>query len=829
MLRFLFNSLLALMVLGIVIVVTVSLYVVPRLPNIETLKDVRMQVPLRVYSADNSLIAEFGEKRRTPVDINEVNPKLIEAFLAAEDDRFYSHPGVDWQGLARAAYSLMKTGSKKQGGSTITMQVARNFFLSREKTYLRKLNEIFLALKIERELSKDTILELYLNKIYLGQRAYGIAAAAYVYYGTDVNSLTLAQVAMIAGLPKAPSTTNPISNPERAVSRRNYVLQRMLTLEYISEEEYKQAYEAPVSASLHTARVDVEAPFVAEMVRQDLIALQGEDAYNNGLIVTTTIRDRNQRAANKAVRKALLDYDQRHGYRGAEHRINLDETPTEDQINELLESFPVIAGLYPALVTEVQAQSVSAFISGIGKVEIAWEQLQWARKYISENRRGSQPKTAGEIVNKGDVIRLQETEEGNWRLTQIPEVEGAIVSLDPNDGALLALVGGFDFYRNKFNRATQAKRQPGSGFKPFIYSAGLAAGNTAATIINDAPIVFDDPGIEDEWRPENYSRKSFGPTRLREALIKSRNLVSIRLLHSIGVPFALEHIARFGFDTSRLSPNMSLALGSAEITPWELARGYSVFANGGYLIEPYFIKQIKTYGDEIISEHRPLTVCHDCIEEEPAEDTGLNNTLEPEATIVATETEPATDEIVTTDTDALIEEPEQQPRYAPRVVDAGNIYIMNSITRDVIRYGTGRRALQLGRSDLSGKTGTTNDQHDAWFSGFNANVVAISWVGFDKFTPLGSNETGARAALPMWIDYMREALDGMPEATMEIPKGLVNVRIDPETGELANASNPDAIFEVFRLENVPAETEERGQPDVFLQDPGSDTVPEQLF
>lgn len=828
MLRFLFNSLLALMVLGIVIVVTVSLYVVPKLPNIETLKDVRMQVPLRVYSADNSLIAEFGEKRRTPITINEVNPKLIEAFLAAEDDRFYSHPGVDWQGLARAAYSLMKTGSKKQGGSTITMQVARNFFLSREKTYLRKLNEIFLALKIERELSKDTILELYLNKIYLGQRAYGIAAAAYVYYGTDVNSLNLEQVAMIAGLPKAPSTTNPISNPERAINRRNYVLQRMLTLEFISEEEYKQAYEAPVSASLHTARVDVEAPFVAEMVRQDLIALQGEDAYNNGLIVTTTIRDRNQNAANQAVRKALLDYDQRHGYRGPEHRINLDETLTEDQINELLESFTVIAGLYPALVTDVQEQSVSAFISGIGTVEIAWAQLQWARKYISENRRGGEPKTAGEILSKGDVIRLQETEEGNWRLTQIPEVEGAIVSLDPNDGALLALVGGFDFYRNKFNRATQAKRQPGSGFKPFIYSAGLAAGNTAATIINDAPIVFDDPGIEDEWRPENYSRKSFGPTRLREALIKSRNLVSIRLLHSIGVPFALEHIARFGFDTSRLSPNLSLALGSAEITPWELARGYSVFANGGYLVEPYFIKTIKTYEDEIISEHMPLTVCHDCIEEEPVEDTGMTELTEPENLPVAPDTEPATD-AMTAGMGEEMEVPRQEAAYAPRVVEAGNIYIMNSITRDVIRYGTGRRALQLGRGDLSGKTGTTNDQHDAWFSGFNANVVTICWVGFDKFTPLGSNETGARAALPMWIDYMREALDGMPEATMEMPKGLVNVRIDPETGKLANTSNPDAIFEVFRPENVPAETEESDQPDVFLQDPGSDTVPEQLF
>ncbi len=828
MLRFLFNSLLAIMVLGIVIVVTVSIYVVPKLPNIETLKDVKMQVPLRIYSEDNSLIAEFGEKRRTPVDINEVNPQLIQAFLSAEDDRFYSHPGVDWQGLARAAYSLMKTGSKKQGGSTITMQVARNFFLSREKTYLRKLNEIFLALKIERELEKDDILELYLNKIYLGQRAYGVAAAAYVYYGTDVNSLNLAQVAMIAGLPKAPSTTNPISNPERALSRRNYVLQRMLTLEYISDEEYQQAYDSPVSASLHSARVDLEAPYVAEMVRRDLIATQGEDAYNSGLIVTTTIKDRNQLAANKAIRKALLDYDQRHGYRGAEHQINLQEALSVEEIEELLDSFPVIANLYPALVIDVQEQTASAYISGIGRVDVAWEQMQWARKYISENRRGGEPKSAADILSRGDVIRLQEMEEGNWRLTQIPEVEGAIVSLDPNDGALLALVGGFDFYRNKFNRATQAKRQPGSGFKPFIYSAGLAAGNTAATIINDAPIVFDDPGIEDEWRPENYSRKSYGPTRLREALIKSRNLVSIRLLHSIGVPFALEHVAKFGFDTNSLSPNLSLALGSAEITPWELSRGYSVFANGGYLIEPYFMKQVKTYDDEIISEKLPLTVCYDCDEIE-ANDAETDIQFQADAAQILSTDEIAADEMVV-DTEIVSDDQEDiQQEYAPRVVDAGNIYIMNTITRDVIRLGTGRRALQLGRGDLSGKTGTTNDQHDAWFSGFNANVVAICWVGFDKFTPLGSRETGARAALPMWIDYMREALDGTPETMMERPKGLVNVRIDPVTGKLANAANPDAVFEVFRPENVPQETEEPMQPDVFLQSPGTDSTTEQLF
>ncbi len=477
---------------------------------------------------------------------------------------------MDWQGLVRAAYSLLKTGSKKQGGSTITMQVARNFFLGREKTYLRKLNEIFLSLKIERELSKDEILELYLNKIYLGQRAYGVAAAAYVYYGTDINSLSLPQVAMIAGLPKAPSTTNPIINPERAINRRNYVLERMLILDFITKQEYEEAKAMPSSASLHSAFIEVEAPYVAEMVRNDLVSEQGEEVYNSGLIVTTTIRNNNQKAANLAIRNTLLEYDARHGYRGPEHSIGSDANPDEQSKIELLDSFSAVANLYPALVTKVNEQSIYAYLTGIGEVEIDWEGLKWARRYISENRRGDEPKNANEILSKGDVIRLKETKEGKWRLTQIPEVEGALVSLTPETGALLALVGGFDFYKNKFNRATQARRQPGSGFKPFIYSAGLAAGKTAASVINDAPIVFDDPSIEDEWRPENYSKKSYGPTRLREALTKSRNLVSIRLLHEIGIPFALEHVKKFGFDTSRLAGNLSLALGSAELTPGNL-------------------------------------------------------------------------------------------------------------------------------------------------------------------------------------------------------------------------------------------------------------------
>lgn len=816
MLRFFFNFLLSIMVLGIITVVIVSWYVLPGLPEIDTLKDVKLQVPLRVYSEDLSLIAEFGEKRRAPIDINEVQPKLTQAFLAAEDDRFYVHPGVDWQGIARAVYSLVKTGSKKQGGSTITMQVARNFFLSREKTYLRKLNEIFLAFKIEQELSKDAILELYLNKIYLGQRAYGVAAAAQVYYGVDINSLSLPQIAMIAGLPKAPSTTNPITNPERALIRRNYVLQRMLLLSYITEDEYELASNSPTSASLHSASIELKAPYIAEMVRSDLTDQQGDAAYSNGLTVTTTIRDKNQNAANLALRNTLLAYDKRHGYRGPEHHIEDIQSKTEKEIEALLESFPTLGNLYPGLVTHVNEQTVSAYITGIGQIEINWEGLEWARKYITENRRGSKLKTAAEVLSPGDIIRLIETETGDWALSQIPDVEGGLVSLSPHDGATLALVGGFDFYKNKFNRITQARRQPGSGFKPFIYSSGIESGMTAATIINDAPIVFDDPGIEDDWRPENYSRKSYGPTRLKIALTHSRNLVSIRLLHAIGVPFALEHIQKFGFDIDQLPHNLSLSLGSAEITPWEMARGYSVFANGGHLINPYYINQITDYNDEVIFQAKPLVVCNKCVEDEP-------NTL-----VEATE-----QNILSEENEFIVAAPEEEltteALYAPRVVSPQNIWIMNSITRNVIKNGTGRRALQLKRTDLSGKTGTTNDQHDAWFSGFNSNIVTICWVGFDKFKPLGSRETGASAALPMWIEYMRVALEGMPESIMERPEGLVNVRIDPETGQLAHASNPNAIFEVFRLEQAPTSITETKQPDVFIQTNEAASTPEQLF
>ncbi len=790
MLRFAFNFILFFFLLGLTFIVGLSWYLLPQLPDISNLRDVKLQVPLRIYSQDDSLIAEFGEKRRQPILIDQVPTSIIEAFLAAEDDRFYQHPGVDWQGIIRAAVHLLKTGVKSQGGSTITMQVARNFFLSREKTYRRKLNEIFLALKIERELSKDEILELYLNKMYLGHRSYGIAAASQTYYGVEIDELTLAQMAMLASLPKAPSKKNPISNPEQAKIRRDYVLQRMLEEKFLSEEDYQTAVSSPITASLHNPSIEVEAPYVAEIVRKKLIEQYENNAYISGLVVTTTIKDKNQTAANRALRKALSEYDERHGYRGPEHHYDLNPEDDETAWMRLLESFPDIGHLYPSLVVQVNEKSITGYLSGIGLIDVEWPGLSWARKFLSANRRGAKPKSASEFLKLGDVIRLSEDSKGNWKLAQIPEVEAGFVSMDPNDGSALALVGGFDYQRSKFNRVTQAFRQPGSGFKPFIYSAGLAAGNTAATLINDAPVVFENLGAEDVWRPENYSHKNYGPTRLREALTHSRNLVSIRLLHAIGVPFALKHIKKFGFNANDLPKNLSLSLGSATLSPWQMASAYCVFANGGYKVEPYLIETIATGDGEILYQAEPVSVCRACIEQEndPVDDLPGNDSLAEE---------------LQTDKELNLNQAAKKPIYARRVVDERNIWIMNSITRDVIKHGTGRRALVLKRQDLSGKTGTSNEQRDAWFYGFNADIVGVAWVGFDKFQPLGNRETGARAALPIWVEYMKTVLEGTPEHILPEPPELVYARINKTTGRLAQPNDPDAMFEVFRTEYTP--------------------------
>ncbi|MDZ7751384.1 MAG: penicillin-binding protein 1A [Gammaproteobacteria bacterium] len=772
-------------------------YLVPQLPAVETLRDVQFQVPLKVYSRDGLLMAEFGEKRRIPVRLPEVPKGLIAAVLAAEDDRFYEHPGVDWQGLARAAWSLATTGEKTQGGSTITMQVARNFFLEREKTYIRKLNEILLAVKIESSLDKDQILELYFNKIFLGHRAYGVGSAAQVYYGRPLAELTTAEMAMIAGLPKAPSAFNPISNPQRALSRRSYVLRRMREVGYIDEAEFELADAQPITAQLHGFAVEIDAPYVAEMVRAYMVERYGEDAYVSGYSVTTTVDSRLQGAATTALRRGLVDYTERHGYRGPEARLETDGEPSAAQARATLEDIPRVGGLVPAVVFRVGEQEAEAYLTNGETIDIPWSGLSWARPYISEDRRGPSPKGAADVVAPGDIVRVREDEEGAWRLTQVPRVEGALVALDPGDGAVRALQGGFDFYLNKFNRAVQAKRQPGSNFKPFIYSAALGSGLTPASLINDAPVVFEDTSLEASWRPENYSGKFFGPTRLREALTKSRNLVSIRVLERVGIPYTVRFLERFGFAPDELPRNLSLALGALDLEPIKVARGFAVFANGGHRVTPYFVDRITDYRGEVVFEAAPPVACAECWQ-------------------------------AIEKADAQEADPEMLAGLAPRAIPPENAWLLRSMLKDVIRRGTGRKALALGRDDIAGKTGTTNQQRDAWFSGFNGAMVATAWVGFDKLAPLGARETGGRAALPVWIDFMAEALEDMPSRDMAPPPGLVTVRIDPTTGLLATSDFPGAIFETFRKAHVPTKQVDWEGP-ATAGGESSGSITEQLF
>jgi penicillin-binding protein 1A len=789
-LRWMLVTFTTLSLLGLLTLVAIYFHLAPGLPSVDSLRDVGYQVPLRVYTTDEQLIAEYGVKIRDPLSYDEIPDTMVKAIIAAEDDRFFVHPGVDYQGIIRAVVNLVLTGEKSQGGSTITMQVARNFFLSLEKTYLRKLNEIFLSFKIERELSKEQILELYLNKIPFGNRAYGIGSAARIYYGQSLNELNLAQYAMLAGLPKAPSANNPIANPNRAIIRRNYVLGRMLALGFISQADYQASISAGVSVKQSRRTIDVDAPHIGEMVRSYMYDKYGEDAYTSGFRVYVTIDPKLQQHAQKALRQNLLEYEHRHGFRGPVKHIDYSaEHDVADYVKQLGE-LPSVGGLKPALVTKTEGSQLEALLADGSQIIVEWDGLSWAASYQSTNHLGKAPQTADDIVSPGDIVYLLKGVTGQWQLEQIPHVSGAIVSLNPKDGSIIALVGGFDFFDSKFNRVTQAKRQLGSCFKPFIYSAALEKGFTAASIINDAPVVFDDPNLETPWRPENYSGRIHGPTRLRQALIHSRNLVSIRLLRAIGVSYATEYVQRFGFEAARLPHDLSLSLGSAVFTPLEVATAYSVFANGGYSIEPYFIQRVEDSKGNVIFDVDSNITCFDCEkaelpvlagDEEPSpsgeEGQGFQNVDVPEDKILA-----------------------------KRVITAQNAYLMTTMMRDVIRYGTGRRALQLKRHDLGGKTGTTNDQRDAWFSGFNGNIVTISWVGFDEGKPLGSGETGGRAALPMWINYMREALADQPEIPLEQPEGLTTVRIDPKSGLLALPDQKGGIFETFRSEHVPTQT-----------------------
>ena len=756
---------------GVIATVGAYYYIKPNLPDIEELRKVQLQVPLKVYSADGKLIAEFGEKRRTPVTYAQLPERMVQAVISAEDAAFFSHPGVDIRGLLRAGVKLALTGKRKQGGSTITMQVARNFYLTRKKTYLRKVYEIFLAINIEQKLSKQEILELYLNKIYLGHRAYGVGAAARVYYGKTLDQLTLPEIAMIAGLPKAPSAYNPLSNPPRALARRNYVLGRMLDLGYITREEYDAAVKAPVTAKRHAPDIQVEAPYVAEMVRSEMTGRYGNAAYTGGFEVHTTIDSRAQRAANAALRKILRAYTERHGYRGP--LAHAEPLPTGEERDALLSEHPTSGELHPALVTAVEGRKASIHLGGdLSETELPWAGLKWARPYIDTYHLGKAPKKAADIPHPGDVVYVRQAQDKKgkpyWHLSQMPRVAGAFISLRPKDGAMLALVGGYDYYRSKFNRVTQALRQPGSGFKPFIYSAALEKGFTTASLINDAPVVFDDPSLEGAWRPENYSGKFFGPTRLRWALTKSRNLVSIRLLRTIGIDYALKYVSRFGFDPDKLPHNLSLALGSANVNPLQMARGYSALANGGFLVDPYLISRIDRNG-ETVFQATPQQACPDCPYDPDKDELPLPG----------------------------------DGQTAPRIITPQNRYLMYSMMQDVIQRGTGVRARVLGRQDIAGKTGTTNDQRDAWFNGYNQSIVANVWVGFDNNDKLGRAEVGGRAALPAWIDYMRVMLEGTPDLPPEMPEGMVAVKIDPKTGQLAAPDDPNAILEVFREGNEP--------------------------
>lgn len=815
----------------------------PNLPDIDALADVELHLPLSVYTKDAKLIAEYGEKRREQLLIEETPQVLIDAVIASEDDRFYEHPGVDYQGLIRAGINLVKTGKKGQGGSTITMQVARNIYLSPEKTYLRKINEILLALKIERQISKASILELYLNIPYLGNRAYGAASAAKVYYGKTVSELNLAEAAMIAGLPKAPSLYNPIVNPERALVRRNYVLRRMRELSKITGAQYREAIETPVTAKLHRTASETEAGYVSEMARAQMVSWLGSKAYTGGYKVYTTIESKHQAAATGALRKSLQDYEQRHGFR-LPGKATVEDTLTQQSINELLANWPGHGGLRAALVTETSEKSVKAVMQGGEFIEIPWKGMEWASPRSKDDPKAPEFTSAAQILNPLDVVYVASTrvvdigensgsiDRGNpedgafqYSLAQMPEVEGALVALAPDTGKVLALVGGFDFYLSKFNRVTQAYRQPGSNFKPFIYSAALEHGDTAATIYNDTPVVLKDNVLEDEWRPRNYSGRFFGPTRLREALVKSRNLVSIRVLQELGIPKAVRYAQRFNFETRSLPRNLSLALGSGDMTPLQLATGYTVFANGGYSVAPRFIEKIVDGDGNVIYEAAAVEYCE--TEEEcqllmPLQGTeivedvaAINKELEKIEREESEELQLGAAVPDDTTTAGIPDAPELI--VAQRVIGKRNAFIMRSIMREVVRRGTATRAKVLNRGDIAGKTGTTNDLYDAWFTGFNSSIVATAWIGYDEQKSLGPRESGGVAALPMWIDYMRVALDGVAEDKEYQPEGISTVRIDRKTGKLATPGSDNSYFEFFLEENIPTEYAETNKTTVQLK------------
>lgn len=762
------------------------LYLSPNLPNVETLRDVKLQTPMLVYTREGELIGQFGEQKRSPLPFDAIPEQFIQSLLAAEDDNYFIHSGIDVPGLMRAVSELVLTGEKGSGGSTLTMQVARNYFLNLDRTFMRKFNEILLAIEIERALSKQEIFELYFNRVFLGHRAYGFEAASQVYYGKSIGELSLAQHAMLAGIPKAPSRNNPVSGPDGSEQRRNWILGRMLTLGYISDAQYRSARQEPDSARIHGAKLEFEARYAAEMARQQMLQLYGMEAYTNGYHVYTTLSSDLQRAANQSVMDGAINYDKRHGYRGPEQQFP-STSPGADSIGQWTKALTKVAdisGLQPAIVTSVDDKAATLLLADGSISDLLWDNgIRQARPYLTENATGASQQPVSDVLAVGDLIRVTHNEDDQWQLAQVPAVQAALVSLNPNNGAIVSIVGGIDFALSKFNRATQAERQPGSNFKPFLYSAALANGYTAATIINDAPIVTEGGGSGDLWRPENDEGRFYGPTRLRWALTKSRNLVSIRLLQRLGVTRLINYADHLGFDTSNYAPELSLALGTQSITPLELATGYAVLANGGYRIEPHLIQRVENLDGDVAFEARPLTVCSDC--DLPNRPQGPDGEMTMEAIMAGEDSE----------------SPPFPP--APRVMDARVAFIIDSILQDVIKRGTGRRALALKRNDIAGKTGTTNGPMDVWFSGYNQAVVTTVWVGFDKYTPLGRKEFGGTAALPIWIEYMQTALKDSPQVERVVPAGMVTVKIDPDNGLLAAAGQQNAVFEYFLQGSVP--------------------------
>ncbi|MDR4517821.1 MAG: penicillin-binding protein 1A [Nitrosomonas sp.] len=745
-LYYFFISFSALGVIGVLLLLFVALVTFSSLPSLNSLTDYRPKIPLRIYSEEGLLIGEFGAERRNLVSIDEVPVHLIQAILAAEDDRFYEHSGVDYLGVLRAAYSNFTAGTVRQGASTITMQVARNFFLTREKTLTRKFSEALLAFKIEHNLSKDKILELYINQIYLGQRSYGFAAAAKTYFGKSLQEINMAEAAMLAGLPKAPSSFNPVVNPKRAKTRQRYVLGRLQRLNHISEQEFKQLEKQPVPIVKQSREFAMPADYVAEMARQVVYDHLNEEAYSRGIKVYTTIRLSDQQAAYQSVRANVLEYDKRRGYRGPEAYIDLLKygTDQEKALEEALDDFNESDNIIPVVVLTVKNNEIQVYKSGGEILQIKSQGLKFVEKFLTEKRN-----TDKRYISPGAIVRIQQDSEKIWHVVQLPKVEAALVSINPHNGAIRALIGGFDFHLNQFNHVTQAWRQPGSSFKPFIYSASLEKGFTAATIINDAPLSFSATQTGSKlWEPRNFDGKYGGPMRMREALAKSKNLASIRILQAIDLQYAQDYITRFGFEADKHPPYLPMVLGSGSVTPLQMAAGYAVFANGGFRIKPYFIKRIEDENGNILEQTQAETASSG----------------------------------------------------AQRVIDPRNAFIMTNMMQDVINHGTAVRAKQLGRSDLAGKTGTTSNFIDAWFCGFQKDLVAIAWIGYDEPQSLGKNETGGRVALPIWMQYMGTALKDEPMAKYVPPEGIVAEKINPDTG-LRVLSN--GITEYFFREQLP--------------------------